>query len=479
MSKNPATAYGVASPKIALAPIPIPSKRAPTANDLNYPLGQLWAYEGSGLYGLIENKGGSATWNLLSAASSGILTLTGDSGGAISPSSNNINLLGTTNQIVTTGSGSTITWSLPSAMIVPGSLEVSTTLTVDGASTLTGNVLIAGTLGVTGLTTLGALTQVGTANINHTGTAITNIGGSSGAVTITAGSGNLAVVGGGNTIGIGNDAAANTVVVGSTTASASLSLQSGSGGNTSIAGNAAATITIGASAQTGKISIADSTAAMPAVDLMNGVAAGAQVLNIASGTSATAAQTVNILNGATPGANTSLNIMNGAGSAGTQAIAILSSGATRAGTYNIGDGNAAHVGVIGSTAASASLTLHGGSGTTGLSLSAAGNVQMVPATSSTAGTSVTMNNRVCVATFTGLTTASSASQALTITNSTILATSGILASVYNLDASGNHAALAISKTVVAAGSVVVTYINNGAGALGTGDNVVLTLWVIS
>lgn len=45
-----------------------------------------------------------------------------------------------------------------------------------------------------------------------------------GAITLTVGTGNMAVVGGGNTISIGNDAAANTVVIGSTTAASTLTL---------------------------------------------------------------------------------------------------------------------------------------------------------------------------------------------------------------------------------------------------------------
>jgi hypothetical protein len=167
-------------------------------------------------------------------------------------------------------------------------------------------------------------------------------------------------VGSGGTVGIGNDAAANTVIVGSTTASASLSLQSGSGGNTTIAGNAAATITIGATAQTGAINMGVSTGALT-VGLMNGVAASTQTLNVASGTSATGAQVVNILNGTTPGANTTLNVMCGAASAGTQTVNILATGATRAGAVNIGTGNAGHTVVIGSSNAAGSTTIQAGS----------------------------------------------------------------------------------------------------------------------
>ncbi|MBE2266267.1 MAG: hypothetical protein IAE64_08465 [Flavobacteriales bacterium] len=79
-------------------------------------------------------------------------------------------------------------------------LDVTTAdLTVGGSNFTvapgTGNTTIAGTLGVTGLSTLGATTVVGAANINASGTAVTNVGtGSTGAVTI-GNSGNAITLG--------------------------------------------------------------------------------------------------------------------------------------------------------------------------------------------------------------------------------------------------------------------------------------------
>lgn len=87
------------------------SVRAPTTNDRKFPLGTIWINKTTSTsYQLCTNPG---VWTILGAAAGGdIQTLTGDSGGAILPTTGNINLLGTANQVASTGSGSTITFSL-------------------------------------------------------------------------------------------------------------------------------------------------------------------------------------------------------------------------------------------------------------------------------------------------------------------------------------------------------------------------------
>src|SRR6185369_899398 len=200
-------------------------------------------------------------------------------------------------------------------------------------------------------------------------------------------------------------------------------------------------------------------------------------------TAATTAGTVNINTGA---AAHVLNV--GSASAGNMTFtiasgstfAIVGSGGTinighdaAANTIAIGNGAAANTVTVGSTSSTSSLTLQAGTGATGLKLNAAGNVQMVPATSSTASptASVTMNNRVGVATFTGFTTASGSTQSFTITNSTILTTSGVIVTVANLNASAAGAEMTLLGVTQAAGSIIVNTKNNGGGALGAGDNV--------
>jgi hypothetical protein len=86
------------------------------------------------------------TWIALGSGTTGaIVTLTGGSGGALSPTAGNMNILGTANQITSTGSGSTITFSLPSAITAPGSLTTTTSLAA--TTTITAGTTITATAG--------------------------------------------------------------------------------------------------------------------------------------------------------------------------------------------------------------------------------------------------------------------------------------------------------------------------------------------
>lgn len=104
------------------APRPIQANRAPTTADTGYEIGQLWAdTNGTTMYGLSAVAAGAATWNLLGPGASDVDTLTGDSGGAISPAGGNITLAGGTN-ITSAGAGSTITFNLDAAITLATSV---------------------------------------------------------------------------------------------------------------------------------------------------------------------------------------------------------------------------------------------------------------------------------------------------------------------------------------------------------------------
>lgn len=92
------------------ATAPIKAKRNPTTSDTGYGLGQLWVNKSTGnSFQLTQVSAGVANWVEIGITSgSAIQTLTGDTGGALSPSAGNMNILGG-NTVVVDGSGSTLT----------------------------------------------------------------------------------------------------------------------------------------------------------------------------------------------------------------------------------------------------------------------------------------------------------------------------------------------------------------------------------
>lgn len=98
----------------AVGPI-IVAQTNPTANDYQYPIGQTWVNQTAQTYwALVDIAGTTATWEELSSgATTGLLSLTGDSGGAVSgDGARNIDLVGTAGQISVTGNPATNTLTL-------------------------------------------------------------------------------------------------------------------------------------------------------------------------------------------------------------------------------------------------------------------------------------------------------------------------------------------------------------------------------
>lgn len=137
--------------------VPVVTIRAPAASDIRGPygpfkIGQLWVNSTANvsyvLTSLVPSAGFiTANWAEVSNRSSFLETLTGNSGVATAVAGN-INTLGTTNQITTTGSGSTLTLSIPSSFVAPGSVAATTTVTATlGAITATNGNLVLGTAG--------------------------------------------------------------------------------------------------------------------------------------------------------------------------------------------------------------------------------------------------------------------------------------------------------------------------------------------
>lgn len=147
-AKGPTQAYSAQGAPISkVFPLPIVTTRDPTSTDVNYVLSQVWVNKSTpSLWYLGSKASGSATWIAAgSGTAGGVVTLTGDSGGAISPVAGNLDILGTANQVETTGTAGTITLSLPSAITAPGSLTTTTTLA--GGTTVTAGTDLISTAG--------------------------------------------------------------------------------------------------------------------------------------------------------------------------------------------------------------------------------------------------------------------------------------------------------------------------------------------
>ncbi len=257
------------------------------------------------------------------------------------------------------------------------------------------------------------------------------------ATTVQAGTGALIVNGGGDVtidaagvlelnssagiIGIGNDAVAQNINLGTGGAARDITI-----------GNITGTTTLALNSGTGGIT-ATSTGAGDIT-----LASGDQVLIDGAGS-------VEI--------NSSASTINLGNDAVAQAI-------------NIGTGAAARTITVGNTTAGTGIILNGG---------ATGDIQATPATNSAASANITLNAKVGVTTHTGLSTAAAASETFVITNSEVSATSGILVSVSDVGAA--DAQLTIQRVKPAAGSFTVIVKNNGAATL-NGD-VIIAFWVLN
>lgn len=117
--------------------------------------------------GDVSTTASGSTITIAVTPSTGVVsTLTGGSGGALSPTGGNISILGTANQITSAGSGSTITLSMPSAVLTPGSLTTTTSLTATlGNIVATNGSLSLGTAGNKIVIATGSNASVGVSGV--------------------------------------------------------------------------------------------------------------------------------------------------------------------------------------------------------------------------------------------------------------------------------------------------------------------------
>jgi len=181
---------------VGYATAPIIAKRAPTASDTGYPIGQNWVDKvGLAAYELVGVASGSATWTAIGGGSSEVSTINN-----LPPTAGNITIAGTASQISIANAGSTVTLSLPNAITVPGSLTATTTLhantTVTSGTTMTAGTGFTSTAG-------NIVATAGAVNAGTTMTAGTGITATTGNITATTGNFVASAAGAGVVLGGG------------------------------------------------------------------------------------------------------------------------------------------------------------------------------------------------------------------------------------------------------------------------------------
>ena len=157
------TAYSLGQgPLSPIFPPPISSIRAPTANDIGYPIGQVWVVKGgSAAYLLVNVAAGAATWLSIAGGAAGVFTAL-----TVNPGPTNLSTVG--NGAVTIGNATNT-----------GAVTISVG---------TGNFALNGnghTIGIGSDATAGNVINIGN---NTGGTTVAINGGTAGAGAITIGS---------------------------------------------------------------------------------------------------------------------------------------------------------------------------------------------------------------------------------------------------------------------------------------------------
>jgi hypothetical protein len=385
--------YGIGQPFEDIFPIPVISSSAPTSSDTGFNLGQVWIRNTTDqAYILTSVAAGSAVWTLAAPGASDVDTLTGDSGGAISPSSGDIILAGGTN-ITSAGAGATITFNLDAAITLSTSITsalyttaAATDLLITAVSSQDVIMKLSDNAGAqkfsitdsddaevfsvdsnggqtyTTITASGLITANASMTVLTAGTAL-NLGSDNNSAAVNLGVGTTA-----RAIGIGNSAAAHTITIGSVTGAASLDLLAGTG-DYSIDGAATTDMLIGASLTSGIISIGG-TAQTGTMTL--GDSSGTNIVQIGSGEGAT---TVNIAGGATNAKAVNIGIgaignviAIGSASAASSLDLLVGTGnytlnGAATSTYTVGAATTSGTISIGGTAQTGIMTLGDSSGT--------------------------------------------------------------------------------------------------------------------
>lgn len=366
-----------------------------------------------------------------------------------------------------------------------------------GTNAIAHTVTIGNNTGATVVAINGGTAGAGAVNIAATANAVpVVIGNDTGATSVTINAG----TGGAGAINVGTGAHEIPITIGNITAGTAVDINSGTGG-IGLASTGAGDISLSSGDQilldaVGTVDINSSAAAInigndaDAFAINMGTGAAARVVTI--GNVSGASQVV--LNSGTAGVQVNTTgagdvDVNSADDITIDAAGLISIDSAESSNFTVtGAGQdltlssaGGSVVITSSEAVSNAVTIQASNAAGGVVIDTSGLVAVDPATDTQASPTAasTLDFRVLRVIFTGFTTAMGASQDFTITSNQILTTSGIFVNVANLDASTNGALMSLDGVTQAAGSIVVSTTNNGAGALGAGDNVLISVWIIS
>ena len=328
-----------------------------------------------------------------------------------------------------------------------------------GADAVAHTITVGNNTGATAIRLNGGTAGAGGINIGQTANAVPIIiGNVTGAtsVTVNSGTGGIALA----STGAG-DITANSSDTLLLDAAGVLEINSSAGvigiGNDAVAQN----INIGTGAAARVVTIGNVTGASQVV--LNSGTAGIAINTTGAGdVVVTSADTV-LIDGA---GVVELNSSAGAISIGNDAVAQA---------INVGTGAAARTITVGNVTGATAVNVNSGTG--GINLSSAGifTLDAVADTQASPSATSVIAANVGAATFTGFTTAAAGIQDFTITNSLVSTSSQILCTVCNEGA--NDAQMQIRRITRAAGSFVVKTVNAGAAALN--GNVTITFMVLN
>jgi hypothetical protein len=406
--------YGIGQALISSLPPPFFIENAPTTTQSNYEVGQI-AYTGTtGAY-TFYIYAGAGVWELLDISTGALDTLTGDSGTAV-PTAGNIKIAGTTAQVSSVASGSTVTLSLIGPY-TPATYTAHGVLVGEGATSIH----------ATSAGSAGQLLTSGGASADPTWTTAT--------FPATAGSTGTILRSDGTNWVASTDTWPNTVVQGDVLIAT----------GTNVVGSLADVAT-GQVLMSGGVGVAPAYSGSPSVS--GSVTAATGLIATTGGITATGTSNIN-----------------------TSGAAVTSIGTGGTGALNLGNatGNTA---VTGSLTATATLTATSGAITasngnfvgttsgTGILLTSAQN-------SGAASGPVVVNGRSGRATFTSVSIAAGADLTLTITNSAI--TGSTTEVLIDMSGATSGAALCVKSKTASSTSLAIVVTNGTLATTSTAD----------